>query len=106
MQRQDYPRAAEHLKAARANQPADATVAYELGQALVKTGKFEDARDALEASLKLIPGQLAARILLGHVYLQLKNPAAAADQFEAALLVDAKNAQAKAGLVQARAANH
>jgi choline-sulfatase len=106
LQRQDYPRAAEHLKAARANQPADATVAYELGQALVKTGKFEDARDALEASLKLIPGQLAARILLGHVYLQLKNPAAAADQFEAALLVDAKNAQAKAGLVQARAANH
>jgi Tfp pilus assembly protein PilF len=54
----------------------------------------------------LAPGQLAARILLGHVYLQLKNPVAAADQFEAALLVDAKNTEAKAGLAQSRAANH
>jgi arylsulfatase A-like enzyme/chaperonin cofactor prefoldin len=105
LQEQDYPKASEHLKAARENQPADATVAYELGQALVKTGNFEDARDALEASLKLAPGQLAARILLGNVYLQLKNPAAAADQFEAALLVDPKNAEAKAGLAQSRAAN-
>jgi choline-sulfatase len=105
LQSGDYAAAAEQLKAARESQPADATVAYELGQALVKTGKFEDARDALEASLKLAPGQLPARILLGNVYLHLKNPAAAADQFEAALLVDADNAEAKAGLAQARAAN-
>jgi choline-sulfatase len=101
----EFPKASEHLKAARNHQPDDATVAYELGQALVKTGSFEDARDALEASLKIAPGQLPARILLGQVYLQLKNPAAAADQFEAALLIDPKNPEAKAGLAGAHAAS-
>jgi hypothetical protein len=34
----------------------------------------------------------------------LKNPAAAADQFEAGLLLDPKNADAKAGLAQAQSA--
>lgn len=106
LQQREYLKAAEHLKASRDHQPDDATVAYELGQALVKTSNFEGAREALEASLKLAPGQLPARILLGQVYLQLRNPVAAADQFEAALLVDPNNAEAKAGLVSARAASH
>ena len=53
-----------------------------------KTGDFGGARDALESSLKVMPGQLPARILLGSVYINLKDAKAAQDQFEAALLVD------------------
>jgi predicted Zn-dependent protease len=41
----------------------------------------------LEATLKLLPGQFEARLLLGQVYLQLKDPKAAEDQGQAALLV-------------------
>jgi Tfp pilus assembly protein PilF len=65
---------------------------------------FSEARDALEASLKIAPAQLPARILLGKAYLELKNPAAAADQFEAVLLLDPKNADAMSGLAQAQSA--
>src|SRR5215472_9643580 len=100
----EYSKAAEHLKAARTNQPNDAAVAYELGEALAKLNNFSEARDALEASLKIAPAQLPARILLGKAYLELKNPAAAADQFEAVLLLDPKNADAMSGLAQAQSA--
>ena len=48
-----------------------------------KTGDLAGARDALEASLKLTPEQFPARVLLGEVYLGLKDPKAAEDQFEA-----------------------
>jgi predicted Zn-dependent protease len=52
--------------------------------------------------LKLAPGQIAARLLLGRVYLQLKDAKNAADQFEAALLVDSNNSEGRLGLAEAQ----
>ena len=99
----EYSNAAAHLKSAREARPDDATIAYDLGQALEKTGDLEGAREALETSLKLTPSQLPARVLLGNVYLGLKNFAAAEDQFEAALLIEPNSAEAKQGLAKVRA---
>jgi predicted Zn-dependent protease len=62
------------------------------------------ARDALEASLKLMPGQLEARLLLGEVYLGLKNPKAAEDQFEASLLLQSNRIEAQLGVAKAQIA--
>jgi predicted Zn-dependent protease len=58
----------------------------------------------LEASLKLMPGQFEARLLLGQVYLGLKNPQAAEDQFEAALLIQSKSVAAQIGVAKAQVA--
>ena len=60
------------------------------------------ARDALEASLKLSPEQFPARLLLGQVYLGLRDPKNAEDQFEAALLSQPKSAEAQRGLTKAQ----
>jgi arylsulfatase A-like enzyme/Flp pilus assembly protein TadD len=98
----DYARAAQHLKGAFEARPADATVAFHEGQALEKTHNLEGARDALEASLKLLPGQFQARLLLGQVYLALKNPKAAQDQMEAALLLNPDSIEAQLGVAQAQ----
>ena len=45
---------------------------------------------------------MSARLLLGHVYLQLKDAKNAADQFEAALLVDSNNSDGRLGLAEAQ----
>jgi predicted Zn-dependent protease len=56
----------------------------------------------LEASLKLAPGQLSARLLLGRTYLHLNDPNNAQDQFEAAQLVDSNSTQARLGMAEAQ----
>ena len=43
---------------------------------------------------------MPARLLLGRVYLELKDPKAAEDQFEAATLLDSKNLDAEVGIAQ------
>ena len=74
------------------------------GQAAVRAGDLPHAREALEASLKVEPGQFPARLLLGQVYLQLKEPTMAEDQFEAALLLQRGSLDAELGLGQAEIA--
>jgi arylsulfatase A-like enzyme/Flp pilus assembly protein TadD len=97
-----YEKAADYLKRARELRPLDATAALYLGEALQKSGDLAGAREALETSLKLNPKQSGnARILLGQVYLGLKNPKAAEDQFEAALLTNPASADAQLGIAQA-----
>lgn len=100
----EYSKAAEHLKAARAVRPDDATAAYYEGRARQKIGDFAGARDALESSLKLMPGQFPARLLLGNVYLKLKDARAAEDQFEAATLLKPESVEAQLGLAQTQIA--
>jgi tetratricopeptide (TPR) repeat protein len=98
-----YGKASEYLKRAREAHPEDSTAAFYEGQALEKAGDLTGARDALEASLKLAPRPSAdARVLLGKVYLGLKNPEAAADQFEAALLLQPEMVDAQVGLARTR----
>jgi len=100
----DYAEAAGHLRTAREIRPDDATAAYDEGQAREKLGDFLGAREALQSSLKRTPGQLPARLLLGRVYLELKDPKSAEDQFEAATLLDSKNLHAQLGVAQAKIA--
>ena len=100
-----YAKAALHLKGAVEVRPDDATAAFYAGQALQKSNDLSGARDALETSLKLMPGQFQARLLLGHVYLDLKDPKAAEDQFEAALLVQSDSLDAQLGLAEAQIGN-
>jgi arylsulfatase A-like enzyme len=99
----DFGKAAERLGAAQRQRPEDATVNLHLGEALAKTGDAAGAEGALERSLKASPGQVNGRLLLGRLYLEAKNFQAARDQFEAALLLDANNAEAKQGLAEAQA---
>jgi uncharacterized protein HemY len=89
----DFAKAAAHLKRACELRPYDSTAAFEWGEAAEKSGDWAGARDALELGLKQAPGQTAARLELGSVYLQLKDPKKAEDQFEAALLVDSNNSE-------------
>lgn len=102
LQAGDYVQAAHHFKGAAEIRPDDAAALFHEGQALEKTHDLGGARDALEASLKLMPGQFEARLLLGQVYLGLKDPAAAEDQFEAALLLQPSNVEAQLGLADAQ----
>jgi choline-sulfatase len=99
---ENYEKAAEHLKRSFGVRPNDAAIAFDEGQALEKTGDLPGAREALTASLKLAPSQFLARLLLGQVYLRLKDPKAAEDQFEAALLLHPRDRQAELGLKEAR----
>ncbi len=98
----DYSKAADHLKRAREARPDDATSAFYEGQALEKTHDLTGARDAIASSLEQLPGQFQARLLLGQVYLELKNSKAAEDQFEAAILLQANSAEARLGLANAQ----
>ncbi|MBS1853399.1 MAG: sulfatase-like hydrolase/transferase [Acidobacteria bacterium] len=104
LREKNYTRAAAYLKRAREVRPEDSTAAFYEGQALQKTGDLAGARDALEASLKLTPGQLPARLLLGNVYLGLNDARAAEDQFEASLLIDPESLEAQIGVAQAQMA--
>jgi len=98
-----YGKASEYLKRARELRPEDSTAAFYEGMALEKAGDLAGAREALEASVRLAPGQSTdARVRLGEVYLGLKNPSAAEDQFEAALLLQPGNLDAQVGAARAQ----
>jgi choline-sulfatase len=99
-----FAQAAQHLKGALDVHPDDATVSFYEGKALEKTHDLAGARNALATSLKLMPGQFHARLLLGQVYLALKDPTAAEDQFEAALLLQPGSLDAQLGLADAQIA--
>ncbi|MGB9235689.1 MAG: sulfatase-like hydrolase/transferase [Terriglobales bacterium] len=103
LQAGDYAHAAQHLKGAVEVRPDDAAALFYEGQALVKVHDLSGARDALESSLKLMPAQFPARLLLGQVCLGLKDPKAD-DQFEAALLMQPGDVEAQLGLADAQMA--
>ena len=101
----DYRKAAEHLRRANEIRPGSATNGFYEGQALEKIGDLGAARQALEASLRIAPAQLPVRLLLGQVYLRLKDAREAEGQFEAALLIDSGNAQAQVGVAEVQIAS-
>ena len=100
----DIAKAVEHLKSAAAEHPDGATTAFDEAQALARIADFAGAREALEKSLRLSPKQPRARIKLGEVYLGLKQPKPAEDQFEAALLLLPSSLEARVGLAKAHIA--
>src|SRR5438552_3222122 len=85
MESENYTKAALYLGRACEVNPQNATIAYDYGRALELSGVLVGARYALQASLKLNPKQLAARLLLGQIWLKSNDPKAAEDEFEAAL---------------------
>jgi tetratricopeptide (TPR) repeat protein len=101
-----YAKATEYLKRARALRPEDSTAAFYEGKALVKAGDLTGARDALEDSVRLAPRQSAeARVLLGQVFLGLKDVKAAEDQFEAVLLLQPESMDAQLGIARTQLAD-
>ena len=88
----EYREAAADLGKARQLRPGDSTSAFYQGQALFAVGDFAGASEALETSLRLLPEQLPARVLLARTYLRLGKTSNAEDQLEAALLVNSEDA--------------
>lgn len=102
-----YSKATEYLKRARALRPEDPTAAFYEGKALVQAGNLTGARDALQESVRLAPRQSAdARVLLGQVFLGLKDVKAAEDQFEAVLLLQPERVDAQIGIARTKLADH
>ena len=101
MESENYTKAALYLGRACEVNPQNATIAYDYGRALELSGVLVGARHALQASLKLNPKQLAARLLLGQIWLKSNDPKAAEDEFEAALLLQPASAEAQIGLARA-----
>jgi choline-sulfatase len=101
-----YAKATEYLQRARALRPEDHTAAFYEGKALVKAGNLTGARDALQDSVRLAPRQSAdARVLLGEVFLGLKDVKAAEDQFEAVLLLQPERVDAQIGIARTQLAD-
>jgi arylsulfatase A-like enzyme/Tfp pilus assembly protein PilF len=105
LQVEDYPKAAHHLSLARQLRPADSTVAFDEARAKEGNGDLAGAKEALEASLKVNPTHLGARLLLGHVDLRLRDLKAAEDEFEAALLLQPENGEAQLGKAKVQLAS-
>ena len=101
MESENYTKAALYLGRACEVNPQNATIAYDYGRALELSGVLVGARHALQASLKLNPKQLAARLLLGQIWVKSNDPKAAEDEFEAALLLQPASAEAQIGLARA-----
>jgi choline-sulfatase len=91
----DYQAAAGHLETAYSLRPDDAKVAFDYARALQPLGRLAPAREALESSLKLNPTNLAGRLLLARIDLDLKDTRAAQDQIDAALLLSPESNEAR-----------
>ena len=96
-----YAKAATYLGKLRGLLPSDSSLAFEYGQALAKTGDLEGARVALEEGLKINPERISAELLLGDIYLKMRNGQAAEDRFEAVLLLQPANLEAEIGVAKA-----
>ena len=81
--------------------PTDSILAFEQGRASEGNGDLSGAKEALEASLKLNPTYFQARLLLGKIDLELQDLKAAGDEFEAALLLQPENKEARLGKAKA-----
>src|SRR5712692_3220558 len=101
MQSGNYTKSADYLRRAREMRPDDAVVVFDYARALELGGDLPGARNALQASLKVNPDQLAARLLLGQIHLKSKDAKAAEEEFEAALLLQPGSAEAQTGLAKA-----
>ena len=101
MESKNYTEAARYLRQASDLRPDDADVRLDYGRALDLRGDLPGARHALQASLKVNPKLVAARLLLGQVCLKSNDPKAAEDEFEAALLIEPASVEAQRGLARA-----
>jgi len=76
---------------------------HRLAAALMRQGKLEEAVEVLQNDIQANPKLPATRILLGQIYLQLKENDKAKEQFETALLFSPDSTRAYHGLASAYA---
>jgi spermidine synthase len=76
-----------------------------LGAACATLARWDCARAAFEASIRVNPRDPATHVNLGIFHLQSSNPDAAAESFAEALSLDPTSVPARDGLAQARAAS-
>jgi arylsulfatase A-like enzyme/cytochrome c-type biogenesis protein CcmH/NrfG len=100
LQTHQYTEAEVHLKHMRLIRPDDAVAAFDEGSVEDKLGNLRVARQALDASLRLAPNQVPARLLLGDICLSSKDTQAAESQFEAVLQLQPGNVAAQLGIAR------
>jgi choline-sulfatase len=94
-------KAAGHLTRARQLDGRDALIAFRQGQVLARMENFAAAREALESSLHVLPGQFEARRLLAEVDLKMGDNKSAVDQLEEALMLQPGDREAQMDLARA-----
>lgn len=77
---------------------------YNLGVVLTKLDRHDEAAQSYRDAVRLQPQFTAARVNLGILLYNARDPAGAAEQFEAILQYDPANAQARSALQQIRGA--
>jgi Flp pilus assembly protein TadD len=78
--------------------PSTPTTWYSLGQFLRRTGRYEEAEQAFEHSLRINPGLVEAWIAWGDAALDRERPHEAVDRYFQALTKEPRNAAAHNGL--------
>ena len=103
--RGDYPAALAAFLAARARDPDDPAILYDIGTATYRQGRFEAARAAFDRAASLGPAPLAAkaRYNQGNAAYRLGDVPGAMAAYEAALALDPDDADARANLDWLRA---
>lgn len=97
----DYQKAETLLRRAMETGCALPEFPMSLGAALLQQGKLDKAATVLEEDVRKSPRRPGSRVLLGQVYLQLKENEKAKEQFEGALLLLPSSTQAYLGLATA-----
>jgi tetratricopeptide (TPR) repeat protein len=82
-------------------EPAHRENLFDLGRLLVATSQLKAAQVVYAEAVKHYPGDVACRVNLGSALLQCGDPAAAREQYEAALGLDPEFPQAHGGLYYA-----
>lgn len=97
----DQPQqAVEYLQQALALDASMGHAQLLLAEALMNTGRTDDAQSPLEAHLRLVPQSVDGHLRLGQVYLQRKQYDRAEQYFLAALEINPQSAAAYDGLVK------
>jgi tetratricopeptide (TPR) repeat protein len=83
------------------NRPVDVTSMLYLSRAYRRQGRVQEAANVLREAARVAPDDAGVRRELGHLFMDLDQPASAVQQFERAVEYDAESAASWAGLVQA-----
>jgi tetratricopeptide (TPR) repeat protein len=83
------------------NRPVDVTSMLYLSRAYRRQGRVQDAANVLREAARVAPDDAGVRRELGHLFMDLDQPASAVQQYERAVEYDAESAASWAGLVQA-----
>jgi cytochrome c-type biogenesis protein CcmH/NrfG len=87
----DIPAAIHEFEAERAINPLNGNLYDRLGDAYLRNGRFDEAKDALNRAVVLEPSSTAPYILLGETFLKLSEPIQALHYLDHAEKMDPSN---------------